>query len=103
MKIPPSASVAISSRKQGSLLKFAHRILIFAVVAVMGVCGPASPQTTINGQVGADVGSYHFSNFLVQDGTQYSVDRRLSNQFVDMGIAGPLVNGYFASYNARRY
>ncbi|RKX30891.1 MAG: hypothetical protein DRP71_14310, partial [Verrucomicrobia bacterium] len=31
----------------------------------------------------------------------YDSDRRMSNQWLDLNAMGPLVNGYFANYNAR--
>jgi hypothetical protein len=72
--------------------------LIALIVA--GILFPSTgwAKSTINGQVGADVGGYSFSNFIYDESTGYDVQRSLSNQFVDMASGGALFNGYFANY-----
>jgi len=72
----------------------------FVAVLAFGtvLTGPAWSQTIINGRIGADLGNFNFTNFLVEESSGYDVNRRLSNQFIDMAIGGPLVNGYFANY-----
>ena len=45
---------------------------------------------------------YGFSNSLFPPRSMFfESDRRMSNQWLDLNATGPLVNGYFASYNAR--
>ncbi|MEN8008394.1 MAG: hypothetical protein ABFS42_15400 [Candidatus Krumholzibacteriota bacterium] len=45
---------------------------------------------------------YGFTNTLFPPRSlDYESDRRMSNQWLDLNAMGPLVNGYFANYNAR--
>jgi hypothetical protein len=65
---------------------------------------------TLSGTVGADLSVYDFSNTValaylpgigfIPEGS-YSVDRRLSSQFLDLRMNGPVVNNHFANYVAR--
>ena len=77
-------------------------LLILILTAAAMVTTPAvQGQTHIAGSVGADLGVYSFTNSLFSQPLDYSADRRLSNQWVDLNVIGPLVNGYFARYNLR--
>lgn len=62
----------------------------------------ASAQHSMTGSVGADMGIYTFENTVFPPRTTtYDVDRRMTNQWLDINAMGPLVNGYFANYNLR--
>ena len=61
--------------------------------------GPTLAQTHLSGEVGADLGSYGFSNDIFGRGLNVNSDRRLANEYLDLNLRGPLAKGYFANYN----
>lgn len=61
----------------------------------------AQAETHLSGTVGADLGIYEFTNSIFDPPLAFQADRRLSNQYLDLSINGPVVNDHFANYLAR--
>lgn len=78
------------------------KFILVLVLAGLLPWSPAAAQHHLSGSLGADLGMYGFSNTLFPPRSMdYSADRRMSNQWLDLNAMGPLINGYFANYNAR--
>lgn len=89
-------------------------VILMAALAALSMPASAVFATGgghhLSGTIGADLGMYNFTNtvevvpspFFPQSSQSYfAADRRLSNQFLDLNLNGPVVNNHFANYVAR--
>ncbi len=80
-----------------TVAKTVFRVLLLAWLVIPV---SVSAETHLSGKVGVDLGSYGFRNNIFAEGIKFDSDRRLANEFLNLDLNGPLVNGYFATYNA---
>lgn len=76
-----------------------QRILVLFLLLLSPVA--ASGQSTLEGEMGTDVGINNFSNYLQKSARDYSVNRGLSKQYLDLRYGGPLVTEDFADLLVR--
>jgi len=72
---------------------------ILAVLGLVALAVPALAQHEMKGELGADFGSYGFTNTVSNFGVSLEADRGLSNQFLGLDFQGPVVNNHFAGYS----
>ena len=68
------------------------------LLAVLAGPGPGLAQTTLRGDVGADLESVYFQNQLDETTDPYAVRRALSDQFLRLQLLGPLYKAPLGSY-----
>ena len=66
--------------------------LIVVLTAVLGGAAASDAQMSMTGELGVDLETYGFENRLKSSDREFGVDRRISNQFLDLRLAGPLVS-----------
>lgn len=76
-------------------------ILIIAASLVVGAGSGVIAQTAMEGEIGVDLENYRFRNSIQKPSRDYSVNRSLSNHFLNLRLEGPLVTERFATYTAR--
>lgn len=75
--------------------------LLLAITAFAVTTGTAFAQTQLRGELGADVTVVDFKNQLTNGSDPYSVRRGISDQFLTLGLRGPLVDPTLGSYTIR--
>jgi len=63
--------------------------------------GQAMAQTSLTGEIGVDLQNYIFDKALKDTSFDYSVNRSLTNHYLDTRLAGPLITQNLAAYSAR--
>ena len=74
---------------------------MLAILIALGATGRASAQTTLDGSLGVDLGSFGFGNKIIATSQEFGVRRSLSNQFLRLRLSGPLISNQFAGYVLR--
>lgn len=76
-----------------------HRwILIFLLIFPSGL---VRGQSSSSGELGIDLEGFGFSSKVRDAKTSLSVDRTMSNHFLNLRFNGPIVNNNFANYSLR--
>ncbi len=68
------------------------------VIILLLLGSPSFAQHRMKGELGADFGTFDFSNDVSTYNVSLAADRGLSNQFLTLDLSGPVVNNRFATY-----